>query len=105
PSRRRHTRWPRDWSSDVCSSDLGAAGGRGAGGRFGTTGLTLGGSGAGGCSVGAGALGLGNRGGDPTPGRPAGVLGTAGVPPRLGDRKSTRLNSSHVAISEAGLGL
>src|SRR5437870_11435547 len=23
-SRRRHTRWPRDWSSDVCSSDLGA---------------------------------------------------------------------------------
>src|SRR5437870_12189940 len=29
-SRRRHTRWPRDWSSDVCSSDLwslGACGG------------------------------------------------------------------------------
>src|SRR6266702_3461105 len=24
-SRRRHTRWPRDWSSDVCSSDLDAA--------------------------------------------------------------------------------
>src|SRR5579884_4452792 len=22
-SRIRHTRWPRDWSSDVCSSDLG----------------------------------------------------------------------------------
>src|SRR5690625_2661 len=22
PSRRRYTRWPRDWSSDVCSSDL-----------------------------------------------------------------------------------
>src|SRR5690625_6801739 len=21
-SRRRHTTWPRDWSSDVCSSDL-----------------------------------------------------------------------------------
>src|SRR5690625_6730087 len=21
-SRRRHTNWPRDWSSDVCSSDL-----------------------------------------------------------------------------------
>src|SRR5207253_6609426 len=21
-SRRRHTRWPRDWGSDVCSSDL-----------------------------------------------------------------------------------
>src|SRR5439155_18030576 len=26
-SRRRHTRWPRDWSSDMCSSDL-AAGAR-----------------------------------------------------------------------------
>src|SRR5690625_7786669 len=25
-SRRRHTRWPRDWSSDVCSSDLGTQG-------------------------------------------------------------------------------
>src|SRR5207253_5231315 len=25
-SRRRHTRWPRDWSSDVCSSDLWAVG-------------------------------------------------------------------------------
>src|SRR6266508_5103710 len=24
-SRRRHTRWPRDWSSDVCSSDLDVA--------------------------------------------------------------------------------
>src|SRR6266508_1711219 len=24
-SRRRHTRWPRDWSSDVCSSDLSQA--------------------------------------------------------------------------------
>src|SRR5690625_7601797 len=27
-SRRRHTRWPRDWSSDVCSSDLAARDGR-----------------------------------------------------------------------------
>src|SRR5439155_11564585 len=26
-SRRRHTRWPRDWSSDVCSSDLADRGG------------------------------------------------------------------------------
>src|SRR6267154_5503351 len=25
-SRRRHTRWTGDWSSDVCSSDLGAPG-------------------------------------------------------------------------------
>src|SRR5215208_4732011 len=28
-SRRRHTRWPRDWSSDVCSSDLHAVRGGG----------------------------------------------------------------------------
>src|SRR5690625_5534613 len=27
-SRRRHTRWPRDWSSDVCSSDLEKSGGK-----------------------------------------------------------------------------
>src|SRR5690606_30252034 len=27
-SRRRHTRFSRDWSSDVCSSDLGATGGK-----------------------------------------------------------------------------
>src|SRR6266581_7067430 len=26
-SRRRHTRWTGDWSSDVCSSDLGRHGG------------------------------------------------------------------------------
>src|SRR5690625_8023614 len=30
-SRRRHTRWPRDWSSDVCSSDLVSPTGRGPG--------------------------------------------------------------------------
>src|SRR5690625_1880269 len=39
-SRRRHTRWPRDWSSDVCSSDLhrdprgGHAAAHGRGGRL-----------------------------------------------------------------------
>src|SRR5690625_8038196 len=27
-SRRRHTRWPRDWTSDVCSSDLSLKPGR-----------------------------------------------------------------------------
>src|SRR5690606_33825265 len=32
-SRRRHTRFSRDWSSDVCSSDLGAAGRGARGGR------------------------------------------------------------------------
>src|SRR5207253_5116914 len=26
---RRHTRWPRDWSSDMCSSDLGGGAGGG----------------------------------------------------------------------------
>src|SRR3712207_9403117 len=31
-SRRRHTRYWRDWSSDVCSSDLRVAGGGDAGG-------------------------------------------------------------------------
>src|SRR2546428_9024588 len=33
-SRRRHTRSDRDWSSDVCSSDLGRFGGRGAFGSY-----------------------------------------------------------------------
>src|SRR5690606_40546323 len=31
-SRRRHTRFSRDWSSDVCSSDLRPVGGRDGGG-------------------------------------------------------------------------
>src|SRR5690606_40943079 len=34
-SRRRHTRFSRDWSSDVCSSDLIAPGGAGTGGDLG----------------------------------------------------------------------
>src|SRR5207253_6577049 len=34
-SRRRHTRWPRDWSSDVCSSDLRAPTSRHRGARRG----------------------------------------------------------------------
>src|SRR5439155_6326491 len=33
-SRRRHTRWPRDWSSDVCSSDLSPCWRRASGRRF-----------------------------------------------------------------------
>src|SRR5439155_10255192 len=32
-SRRRHTRWPRDWSSDVCSSDLWSNSNSGSGGQ------------------------------------------------------------------------
>src|SRR6266508_2496544 len=34
-SRRGHTRWPRDWSSDVCSSDLLVGQARGVPGRAG----------------------------------------------------------------------
>src|SRR5207253_6608079 len=39
-SRRRNTRWPRDWSSDVCSSDLMLAGTPGAETAYGL--LTMG---------------------------------------------------------------
>src|SRR5690606_40126697 len=37
-SRRRHTRFSRDWSSDVCSSDLSAGAPSGAGGTAATGG-------------------------------------------------------------------
>src|SRR6266487_2204085 len=41
-SRRRHTRWTGDWSSDVCSSDLGpAAGERGRAGYSALASVTL----------------------------------------------------------------
>src|SRR2546430_10528701 len=46
-SRRRHTRFDCDWSSDVCSSDLGGArgiGGRRAGARLGADRAGLGGA-------------------------------------------------------------
>src|SRR5256885_3867829 len=72
-SRRRHTRLQGDWSSDVCSSDLW------------------------GCRIrpavdsGAAAVPASRQ------GRRAGA-GRAGIP---GDRKSTRLNSSHLVISYA----
>src|SRR5437879_8340535 len=62
-SRRRHTRYIGDWSSDVCSSDLGPRGGRWSGDR-------------------ARRKARGRRSG-------------------RGDRKSTRLNSSHRCISYA----
>src|SRR5690606_39624720 len=97
-SRRRHTRFSRDWSSDVCSSDLRKyraaqiaptwssvwVSGAGVGDS------TSGGSGASevGCSeVGSSVVGS------------AGVVGSAVGPSP--DRKSTRLNSSHVKISYA----
>src|SRR5690625_6984982 len=102
-SRRRHTRWPRDWSSDVCSSDLIMRGVEVYRGRpiF---------------------HGLGNfvtvtralsRGGDSPERRawaerreklfgfrPDPAMPTYPFHPER-DRKSTRLNSSHVAISYA----
>src|SRR5690625_6253583 len=84
-SRRRHTRWPRDWSSDVCSSDLELQGGLG--------GPPL----------------HARRGDRRFEGEPGGDHGIVGIDHRgqpftgmvEGDRKSTRLNSSHVAISYA----
>src|SRR5690349_23338523 len=65
-SRRRHTRSLRDWSSDVCSSDLHERQQR-----------------------------RGRRGDQ------RGVLGGDRDPGPDSDRKSTRLNSSHVEISYA----
>src|SRR5207253_6834274 len=100
----RHTRWPRDWSSDVCSSDLvdGLHAGRApvAGGmeRFhaGREGLPAGMER---LPAGVERLPAGME------LSPAGVEGVhacrGGVFTRPGDRKSTRLNSSHVAISYA----
>src|SRR5690625_6100256 len=82
-SRRRHTRWPRDWSSDVCSSDL-----HGAHDRHLKPGVDRGEEASG-----------ETRGDDvdlPGSGKRDRVLARLHV-----DRKSTRLNSSHVAISYA----
>src|SRR5437764_11820523 len=61
-SRRRHTRYIGDWSSDVCSSDLG--GGSPRGGRGGRLWV---GAGAAVCPAPAGTAG--GRGADPGPGR------------------------------------
>src|SRR5207249_7969161 len=72
-SRRRHTRSKRDWSSDVCSSDLHR---------------------------------VGERVHQHADGRRGAIVGRNPGPRRLAreshtDRKSTRLNSSHVSISYA----
>src|SRR5690606_40033813 len=89
-SRRRHTRFSRDWSSDVCSSDLSWCGNH--------------------VSSGEKRPRVGKRVASRTPepfarvlihiaGAAAEVLAEPRA--RLGDRKSTRLNSSHVKISYA----
>src|SRR5207253_7063305 len=101
----RHTRWPRDWSSDVCSSDLFLPNGdtvRKAQKWFRRlsccTALALGVQL---CAwdVAAAPAKVGVR----TPARPAAAAAKARARPARGprDRKSTRLNSSHVAISYA----
>src|SRR2546427_3037315 len=79
-SRRRHTRFDCDWSSDVCSSDLD----RSAGDHGMSFDLQLGGLRV---VVTGGTLGVG-----------AAVVRTLA---EAGDRKSTRLNSSHSQISYA----
>src|SRR2546426_4868472 len=75
-SRRRHTRLQGDWSSDVCSSDLSNS----------SSGQTN-------CEVRV----LRSM---PRP-VPSGVGSLAGKNPASADRKSTRLNSSHLVISYA----
>src|SRR5690606_39803858 len=94
-SRRRHTRFSRDWSSDVCSSDLAAV--------FPAAVVS---------AVDASATDVSaaehHRGGDDRvlsrsyDRRLVGRGDGRGRPrTRTGDRKSTRLNSSHVKISYA----
>src|SRR5689334_24560742 len=83
-SRRRHTRWNCDWSSDVCSSDLRARDeeDQDRDDREG--------------GAGPGASVAGAERSVELPGEG----GRIGLPPP-GDRKSTRLNSSHSSISYA----
>src|SRR5690625_7059395 len=110
-SRRRHTRWPRDWSSDVCSSDLELgqehprrqrsapplADIAQIGHPTGQVRTQLGGEGQRPEGLPGGAGGLHHG--------PAALLGAqhggGALAERDQDRKSTRLNSSHVAISYA----
>src|SRR2546430_2867277 len=90
-SRRRHTRFDCDWSSDVCSSDLTAA----AGGRPGKrVALPVG---DGDDRVVEGSMHVRDR-IEHVLARLLGLLGGRG---RRRDRKSTRLNSSHSQISYA----
>src|SRR5256885_9817791 len=98
-SRRRHTRLQGDWSSDVCSSDLGRQGAAGArrllprpafGGELPRrAGHRLD------AARGGGAVSQGGRAGARDPDR------MSPRPKAERDRKSTRLNSSHLVISYA----
>src|SRR5690348_17362697 len=91
-SRRRHTRWTGDWSSDVCSSDLAAHG------RAESDGVAI--------RVGVCPLVFPPRkvlrlrdlrsGSAPFGGQFVGIIDV-----QVEDRKSTRLNSSHPSISYA----
>src|SRR5256885_3506535 len=90
-SRRRHTRLQGDWSSDVCSSDLGKALAEPIVGMAATP-------------TGAGYWMVASDGGIFSFGD-ATFHGSTGAitlnKPIVGDRKSTRLNSSHLVISYA----
>src|SRR2546430_9427391 len=79
-SRRRHTRFDCDWSSDVCSSDLDLHDDRRVSG-----GITQ--------EPSPEVVGPRRHGGNGIPALPVGLSGE--------DRKSTRLNSSHSQISYA----
>src|SRR5690625_5377434 len=92
-SRRRHTRWARDWSSDVCSSDL----------------ITVKADIPGephthlrqyslSCAPNQGAYRISVKREEAIGDNPAGIVSNF----LHEDRKSTRLNSSHVASSYAG---
>src|SRR5690625_5794495 len=94
-SRRRHTRWPRDWSSDVCSSDL-------LEGLLVLAPVDVEGD-LQGFIAGAQLEGLhdpGSGSGDPV-GRRTCLEGGGVGEGHPQDRKSTRLNSSHVATTYA----
>src|SRR5690606_39817853 len=76
-SRRRHTRFSRDWSSDVCSSDLSRASTSGAAGSRGGA-LTRGGSQEAPEGGAAAALAAGGETGDDAVARGDGVAGDLG---------------------------
>src|SRR2546426_2856419 len=85
-SRRRHTRLQGDWSSDVCSSDLAS--------RCETVSRN-------GCRIPAPAPCASTYRRRASAGRTRSAETSPVVSPTLTDRKSTRLNSSHLVISYA----